>query len=261
MRRRLLAAFALAFASGCGEGPPPEDRSSQGFKQLVAPPAGAPNVLVFSRTAGFRHDSIPAGLSALTSLAQQQGFGLAGTEDATQFTDAVLGQFAAVIFLSTTGDLLLADQEAAFERYMAAGHGYVGIHAASDCEYHWPFYERLVGAYFMGHSQVTTATVKVEPVSHPAVAGLPSPWNRKDEWYGFSTNPRSQVTVLLTVDEATYAPEQGAMGADHPVAWYHENTGGRAFYTALGHTRESFSEPEFLAHLLGGIRWAAGLTQ
>ncbi|HVY32662.1 MAG TPA: ThuA domain-containing protein [Polyangiaceae bacterium] len=261
MLRSIAAVFSLVFATGCGEGPPTGDDTGPTLKELVPTPAGAPSVLVFTRTSGFRHDSIPAGLQALTTLAQQHGFGLSNTEDATRFTDAVLAQFAAVIFLSTTGEILLADQEAAFERYMAAGHGYVGVHAAADCEYNWPFYGKLVGAYFKGHSLPTSAQVKVEPVTHPSLTGLSSPWTRTDEWYGFATNPRPDVTVLLTVDETTFAPEGGEMGADHPVAWYHTNVGGRAFYTALGHTRESFSEPQFLAHLLGGIQWATGVAQ
>ena len=127
--------------------------------------------------------------------------------------------------------------------------------------YNGIMYGKVVGAYFKGHSQPTAAQLKLEPVTHPALAGLPSPWGRTDEWYGFQTNPRPNVTVLLTVDETTYAPDTSAMGPDHPVAWSHTNAGGRSFYTALGHTRESFTEPLFLAHLLGGIQWAAGLTQ
>jgi type 1 glutamine amidotransferase len=232
-----------------------------GSEVLVTPAAGQPNVLVFSRTRSFRHQSIPAGISALTSLAQQHGFGLTATEDDKEFTDEKLGAFAAVVFLSTTGDILLGEQEAAFERYMAAGGGFVGIHAAADCEYAWPYYESLVGAYLSAHSAITTASVNVEPVTHPSLTGLPASWSREDEWYGFRTNPRAEVTVLLTVDEASYDPGQGRMGADHPVAWYHQNLGGRAFYTALGHTSESFQEPAFLAHLLGGIQWAAGIVQ
>lgn len=261
MQHATLPAFLLLFAAACSEPPPATEDPNAGLTELSPTPAGAPRVLLFTKTAGFRHDSIPAGVEAITALAQQHGFGLVGTENGAQFNDAVLGQFAAVIFLSTTGDILLADQEAAFERYMAAGHGYVGVHAASDCEYFWPFYGTLVGAYFKGHSQPTSAQVKVEPVTHPSLIGLSSPWTRTDEWYGFATNPRPNVTVLLTVDETTFAPELGEMGADHPVAWFHTNAGGRAFYTALGHTRESFSEPQFLGHLLGGIQWAAGTPQ
>lgn len=262
MLRSALPVFALIFAVGCGEGPPSAvEETGPTLQELAPTPSGAPSLLVFSRTVGFRHDSISDGLTALTGLAQQHGFGLSSTEDAGHFNDAELAPYAAIIFMSTTGDILNPEQQAAFERYMAAGHGYVGVHAAADCEYDWPFYGKVVGAYFKGHSQPTAAQLTPEPVTHPALTGLPSPWSRTDEWYGFQTNPRPSVTVILTVDETTYAADTGAMGPDHPVAWFHTNAGGRSFYTALGHTRESFTEPLFLAHLLGGIQWAAGLTQ
>ncbi len=227
---------------------------------IVTASPGQPTILIFSKTAGFRHESIPAGVAALRQLAEQHGFGLSLTEDGAQFTDATLAPFAAVLFLSTTGDILKAAEEAAFERYLAAGHGFVGIHAAADCEYDWAYYGGLVGAYFVGHSVVVSANVKLEPVTHASLTGLPSPWTRTDEWYGFRSNPRADVTVLLTVDETTFDPGQGMMGADHPVAWYHAYQGGRAFYTALGHTSESFSDPVFRGHLLGGIQWAAGIA-
>jgi type 1 glutamine amidotransferase len=246
-------------ALGCSE---PPVSTETGTEVLVEPGPGQPNLLVLTRTGGFRHESIPAGVEALTALAQEHGFGLAQTENKAEVTDENLARFAAVIFLSTTGEILDAPQEAAFERYIAAGHGYVGIHAAADCEYEWPYYEGLVGAYFSGHSSVVEANVVREPdVTHASLTNVPSPWLRTDEWYGFRGNPRPNVTVLLTVDESTYDPGQGLKGQEHPVAWYHSDQGGRAFYTALGHTKESFSEPDFLAHLLGGVQWAAGIVQ
>ncbi len=250
----------MLLALGCSD-PPVSAGPNAGTKVLVEGGAGQPSILVFSRTGGFRHDSIPAGIAALTQLAQQHGFGLVGTEDKEQFNDENLPRFAAVVFLSTTGEILDAPHEAAFERYIAGGHGFVGIHAASDCEYEWPFYGGLVGAYFAGHSSEVEAELKAEPVTHASLTGLPSPWKHDDEWYGFRANPRARVTVLLTVDEATYDPGQGLMGSDHPVAWYHSYQGGRAFYTALGHTKESFQDSLFVGHLLGGIEWAASITQ
>jgi cytochrome c len=262
IRRFCLVLTCATALAGCSD-PPGEDPHDprSNLTVLVPATAGQPNVLAFTRTAGFRHDSIPAGVSALQALAQQHGFGLSATEDGHQFNDETLAQFSAVVFLSTTGDILIAEQEAAFERYMAAGHGFVGVHAAADCEYQWAYYGGLVGAYFKGHSLVTPASIKVEPVAHAAITGFPSPWQHADEWYGFRTNPRADVTVLLTVDETSYAAGEGAMGDDHPVAWSHTYQGGRAFYTALGHTSETFSDPVFLGHLLGGIQWAAGIVQ
>lgn len=254
--------LGLGPLSGCSEPPLAASTSSEaGSTVLVPPQAGQPHLLLFTRTAGFRHQSIPAGQEALKQLAQAHGFGLTASEDPAQFTDDVLAGFSAVIFLSTSGDVLDANEQLAFERYMAAGsHGFVGVHAAADCEYDWPWYGALVGAYFAGHSDVVLATVKLESVAHPALTGLSTPWSRSDEWYGFRTNPRGSATVLLTVDETTFDPGPGTMGTDHPVAWYQQLQGGRSFYTALGHTAESFKDPAFLGHLLGGIQWAAGVA-
>ena len=139
----------------------------------------------------------------------------------------------------TTGDVLDAAGQTAFETWIAGGGNYVGVHSAADTEYDWPFYGQLVGAYFKQHpAAIQPAAVKIEVTDHPATAGLPSAWMRTDEWYDFQTNPRATVTVLATVDESTYTG--GTMGADHPIVWTHTTTGGgRALYTAMGHTMES----------------------
>lgn len=174
------------------------------------------------------------------------------------FTDAGLAAYRAVVFLSTTGHVLEPDQQAAFERYIRLGGGFVGIHAAADTEYDWPWYGQLVGAYFASHPEVQSAAVRVADPLDASTLMLPDPWPRTDEWYNFRTNPRlAGVHVLLTLDEATYAG--GEMGADHPIAWYHAFDGGRAWYTAGGHTSESYAEPLFVAHLWSGIQYAANL--
>lgn len=222
-------------------------------------PAAKPfRVLVFSRTAGFRHDSIPDGIAAIKQLGQDNGFDVDATEDPTTFTDDKLAPYTEVIFLSTTGDILDTQQQAAFERYIAKGRGYVGIHAAADTEYDWPWYGQLVGAYFKSHPEIQEATIIVKDRTHPSTAHLPERWKRTDEWYTYRDNPRERVHVLAVVDESTY--KGGGMGADHPISWCHEFGGGRAWYTGLGHTKESYSEPEFLQHVLGGIKWAAGVA-
>ena len=215
------------------------------------------SVLVFSATAGFRHASIGAGVAAIESLAVERGWTLRHSEEASVFSDGGLACYDVVVFLSTTGDVLDASQQAAFERFIAAGNGYVGIHAASDTEYEWPWYGELVGAYFRAHPEVQPATIQVEDQTHPATVHLQDSWTRRDEWYAFDRNPRHTVSVLLSLDEASYSPGAGAMEGDHPIAWYHEYGGGRAFYTALGHTTESYSERDFLLHIAGGIEWAA----
>lgn len=214
-------------------------------------------VLLFSRTAEYRHEAIPVAIDALESVGDQRGWTVVATEDAATFDDVGLADFDVVVFLMTTGDVLSADQEAAFERFIRSGKGYVGVHSASDTEYDWPWYGQLVGAYFLGHGDIQAATVHVEAEGHPAHAEVPNPWTRTDEWYGFQTNPRDQVDVLLQVDETSFVAGAGAMGEDHPIAWCHEFDGGRSFYTALGHTAESYAESSFLAHLSRGIEWAA----
>jgi type 1 glutamine amidotransferase len=164
-----------------------------------------------------------------------------------------------VVFLMTSGDALDAAAQAVFEDWIRVGGGsYVGIHSAADTEYDWPFYGDLVGAYFKQHPAVQPADVVVEVADHPATAPLPARWRRTDEWYDFRTNPRATagVTVLATVSEASYSG--GTMGADHPIVWAHPTPGGgRALYTAMGHTAESYADPTFRAHLAGAIRWAA----
>ncbi|HYZ56397.1 MAG TPA: ThuA domain-containing protein [Streptosporangiaceae bacterium] len=218
-------------------------------------------VLVFSKTAAFRHASIPAAIAAVEKLGSEHNFAVNATEDDTAFNDANLSHYQAVIFLMTTGDVLNDTEQAAFQRYIEHGGGYVGVHSASDTEYGWAWYGGLVGAYFRDHPSIQTATVDVAGKSTAATAPLPSKWVRTDEWYNFRTNPRKNVRVLATVDEKTYNPvgyTGGSMGADHPIAWCHPYDGGRAFYTAMGHTIQSYSEPLYLQHLLGGIEMAAG---
>lgn len=225
------------------------------------PSAGAPEdfaVLVYSRTAGFRHANIPDGVRALQEMGEENGFTVDATEDPEQFTPENLEKYAVVVFLSTTGDILEPEQEKAFEGFIAKGRGFVGIHAAADTEYDWPWYGELVGGYFKSHPAVQPADVLVVDREHPSTAHLPEVWRRTDEWYNYRENPRGTVHVLLDLDESSY--ENGAMGGDHPIAWCREFGGGRAFYTGGGHTTESFSEPDFLRHVLGGIRWAAGVA-
>ena len=230
-------------------------------------PAAAPavaaddpyDVLVFSKTAGFRHDSIPAGVQAVRDLGAANGFTVTATEDAAAFTTANLANYEAVVFMSTTGDVLNASQQTAFESYIRGGGGYVGVHAAADTEYDWPFYGNLVGAYFASHPAIQPADIVVEDRAHAATAHLPSRWHRTDEWYNYRTNPRTSAHVLASLDESTYSG--GGMGADHPIAWCKPFEGGRSFYTGSGHTQESYADPAFRNHLLGGIRWAAGQSQ
>jgi len=260
--RRVTRRAALASAAAVGLGIVATPRAvAAGFarageRERTARQA-AYRVLAFTKTEQYRHDSIPDAVAALKGLGGEHGFDVDHTEDGAVFGDAGLAPYRAVVFLLTTGEILDPERQAAFERYIRAGGGYVGVHSACDTEYAWPWYGRLVGAYFSRHPEIQAATLYVEDRSHRSTLGLPERWERTDEWYDFQTNPRTEVNVLARLDEGTYTG--GGMGADHPIAWWHDFDGGRAWYTAGGHTRESYREPLFLQHLLGGIQYAAGV--
>ncbi len=213
-------------------------------------------LLVFTRTEGFRHGSIGAAVTALEAQATARGWRMERTEEADAFTAEHLAELDVVVFLCTSGDVLDGPQEAALEAFVRAGGGWVGVHSATDTEYDWPFYGELAGTWFARHPAVQDAELSVETPDHPSTAHLEATWTRRDEWYDFQTNPRDAVTVLLTIDESTYSG--GGMGDDHPIAWAHENLGGRAFYTAGGHTADSYREDDFITHIALGIEWAAG---
>jgi uncharacterized protein len=289
----IAAMLAAPLLAGCG-GSGDDAVAGEAFR-----------VLVFSRTAGFRHASIETGVDTVRQLGLMHGFGVDHTEDPTAFTPDKLAQYAAVLWLSTTGTVLETEaQRLAFEEFIGAGGGYVGVHSASDSEYDWPFYGELVGAYFHSHPVfpvddpegpgVQSADFHLEAPDHPAVAHLPVPWTVRDEFYSFRSNPRGTVRVLLNIDEGTYSQdpnttnivalaelfasfssgfqqlpnseallddrlligETGVMN-DHPMSWCHDRLGGRAWYTALGHSVSIYSDANFRRHLLNGILTAA----
>lgn len=217
-----------------------------------------PRILVFSKTTGWRHTSIPHGIEALQKLGKEHGFLVDTTENASKFNDKNLKKYHAIVFLNTSGRVFNPQQKASFQRYIQAGGGYVGIHSASTTEYEWTWFGNLMGAHFANHPHnpgVREATITVLDKQHPSTVDLPDEWFRNDEWYNFRSFYPG-IKVLANLDETTY--EGGTHGSDHPIAWYQEYDGGRAFYTAGGHTEESYSEPLFLKHLLGGIKYAMG---
>ncbi|MFL0161163.1 ThuA domain-containing protein [Aquirufa salirivi] len=214
-------------------------------------------VLVFSSTKGFRHSSIEPGKIAFLKMAAEKGFSVDTTENAAAFTENNLMKYRVVVFLNTTGNVLTAPQQNAFERYIQAGGGYLGIHAATDTEYDWPWYGKLSGGYFASHPgrpNVQEGKMNVVDGSHISTSHMPASFNRKDEFYDIKEFNKD-VKVLVTVDEKSY--KDGKMGDFHPMAWYHEFDGGRAFYTNWGHTHESFSEDLVLKHIWGGLQWVA----
>lgn len=266
----LVGLLTLSLLTACGS--ENDDPSEQNSFRL----------LVFSHTAGFRHASIETGVDAVRQLGLMHGFEVDHSEDPSLFNDVELARYAAVMWLSTTGDVLDEQQQMAFERYIRGGGGYVGVHSASDTEYDWPFYAELVGAYFHSHPVfplgadegpgVQNGELHVEAEDHPSTAHLPRPWAIEDEFYSFRSNPRGQVRVLLNIDEQSYNqdPNTTNIGADafligetgsmndHPMSWCHTRLGGHAWYTALGHSISLYEDANFRRHLLAGIFTASG---
>ena len=217
--------------------------------------SSTPRVLVFSKTNGWRHDCIPAGKIALKKLGDAHHFETIFSEDSTVFNPEYLKQFKAVVFFCTTLNVLSETEQTAFEKYIQSGKGFVGIHAAADTEYDWPWYTKLVGAQFQSHPK-GTPTAMVQIIDRDFIANKHIPnatWQRTDEWYNYK-NFNPTVNVIMNLDETSY--QGGIMGAQHPIAWYHSYDGGRAFYTGLGHTIASYSDDIFMKHLLGGIQYA-----
>jgi len=242
MRRVLLLLFIIFAAAPACAAPEPK-----------------PEILIYSGTTGYRHDSIPAGIKAVTNLAAQRGLRVVASEDPSVFSAASLKRFKVIVMLSCTTDpknpaseWLVGDRRDALQQFVRDGGGILAIHAAADSHYNWPWYSRLIGGHFARHPQGTPkGTVTVVAPGDPAVKGLPRTISRVDEWYYFEDyDPVSKVLVTLdpqSIGEKDINP--------NPVAWTREINSGRVFYTAMGHTKESYSEPFFLRHLGLGLDW------
>lgn len=217
-------------------------------------------VLVFTRTAGFTHGSISDGVALVEALGTEGGFAVEISDQLSAIESTNLSRFDVVVFMSTTGDFLDGAAESALRAYVEGGGGWVGVHAAADAEYGWPWYGTLLGgdAWFEAHPSIQDAQVAIELEAAPSTDCLDVSFTFREEWYNFETNPRPSVEVLLTLDESSYNPGSGAMGDDHPIAWRHPVGSGRSWYTALGHRSETYADPRFREHLRGGIAWAAG---
>jgi cytochrome c len=215
-------------------------------------------ILVFSKTASYRHESIPAGIDAIRSLGKKHGFLVDTTENAAAFDEKTLKNYNVIVFLNTTGDVLNDAQQLEMNRWVQAGGGFVGIHAAADTEYEWPWYGELVGAYFKDHPNdpnVRDAKVQVLDKEHFSTKHLPGLWDRTDEWYNYR-DIRPEINVLINLDESSY--QGGTNGEHHPIAWYRDFDGGRTWYTGMGHTHECYQDEAFMQMLWGGIQYAAG---
>ncbi len=245
MKTLLLSLFLISFALHISAQDAPSSEEAQNVKMPEL-------VLVFTKTTGYRHASIEKGVQTLRELGRQNGFIALQTDSGTDFNPQNLRNYKLVVFLSTTEEVLDDAQQKAFEGYIKNGGSYLGIHAAADTEYDWPWYGKLVGGYFESHPEQQEAKIDIVDTSHPSTTHLNNVWMHFDEWYNFKElNP--SVSVLMKLDETSY--KGGKNGANHPIAWYHEYDGGRAFYTGLGHTDAAYDDPDFRQHLLGAIEW------
>ena len=248
-RAAAVAVALVAFAAaGAGSGAAaPDSGSRPDFR-----------VLVYFEADSFHYSvgSAPAAVAAIEALGERHSFGVASRQNPIVFRSEVLRHYDAIVFASPDGEVLDEAQQAAFERFVGRGGGFVGIHAATTAEASWPFYVELVGALFVSHPPIQPAALVVEDRDHPSTARLPRHWVRSDEWYDFDRDPGPDVHVLVSADESSYSG--GTMGASHPITWCQRYAGGRSWYTAMGHPPEAYAEPALRRHLLGAIRWAAG---
>ncbi|WP_298474761.1 ThuA domain-containing protein [uncultured Maribacter sp.] len=243
----VISCALLFVACGTTKKKNQEENQAMEVKQKVD------QVLVFTKTAGWRHKSIEKGVETLKELGAENSFQVFQTEDSLDFNSTNLNKYKLVVFLNTTLNILDEKQQGVFEKYIQSGGSFMGIHAACDTEYEWPWFGKLVGAYFNGHPNnpnVRDAVINVVDKKHPATMHLNDTWARTDEWYNYKEiNP--DIHVIMELDENSY--EGGTNGDNHPIAWYHEFDGGRSFYTGGGHTKETFDEPDFRKHLVGGL--------
>ncbi|MFP4844963.1 ThuA domain-containing protein [Winogradskyella sp. PE311] len=220
-----------------------------------------PNILVFSKTEGHYHKSIPTGIDFMTELAQRNNWNISFSKDSNNFKAENLKQYNVLVFLNTSGDLFDENQKKALKKYMANGNGFVGIHAASNTEMEWPWFTEMIGATFRDHPKVQNATLHIDKTSeHPAINHLSDTEVFKDEWYNFLKPVAKHVNVLASLDEDSYQGKK-MNTKNHPITWYHHYDGGRVFYTGMGHTNEIYQDTRFEKLIKGAILWAADVEQ
>ena len=213
------------------------------------------NVLVFSKTQGYRHENIEIGIASFRTLAANKSWKMTTTEDATYFNDKFLSKIDVVVFFNTTGDILSSSEEIALEGFIKSGGGFLGIHAAADTEYDWPFYQELIAAHFASHPPTQKARLIVhKETNHPAIGHLGNEWSLRDEWYSFKEPLKSHATLLMEVDDSSLSGKI-PLTESHPITWAHEKFGGRSMYTGIGHTAAQFSDPVYLEHITRSVEW------
>ena len=220
-------------------------------------------VLYLTHSAGYKHEVVPLSMQLLPEIGRKHGFDVIVTKDLSFLKPQALKAYDAVVFY-TTGELPIADEDKAnLVSWIRSGHGFGGIHSATDTFYQWPEYGEIIGGYFDNHPWHEEITVKVEDPKSPATKHLPGPtWVVTDEIYQFRNWDRSKRHVLLSLDTASVDLKANGVkrtDGDFALAWTSTYGKGRVFYTALGHRAELWRSPEYQQHLAGGIRWILGL--
>jgi type 1 glutamine amidotransferase len=221
------------------------------------------NVLVFSKTSGYRHTSIPAGIAAIQAIADHSRlFTVQMSEDAEEaITPSSLAKYAAVVLLQCTGTFLNATQIGALKGFVRAGGGVVGIHGAAAGMLEDPWYASLIGAHFNSHPSPEYGRVIVEDAIHPITHAARIPDPHMDEWYNFRTHPRDNKNLHILLKGDTKSFKGSKHGEDHPLSWCQDFEGGRSWYTALGHFDEAYQNPWFVDQMERAILWVTGLER
>jgi type 1 glutamine amidotransferase len=220
-------------------------------------------VLVFTKNGkGYIHENIPSSIAAFQKLGKDHDFEVDTTTDSGIFSDEKMKTYDAVIFSNTNNDVFdTEEQKVAFMRYIQAGGSFMGIHSAAGTERNWNWFKLLLGATFLRHPPFQSFSVQVINKTHPATKKLSTKWETNDECYYFKEiNP--DVTFLLFSDISNIKEEKNSknvrpdtFGNRSPAAWCHDFDGGKAWYTALGHSKEDYSNLTYLAHIIEGLKW------
>lgn len=252
--RFLFFVLILTVGMSCSEPTKPTVKNE--IPVQIAPEQAPISIYVYSKTNGYRHDNMDIGRGLMKKMADGRGWNISFTEDSLLIRPERLSGLDVLVFFNTTGDILGPEQEKTVEDYIKRGGGFLGIHAAADTEYDWPFYHDLVGAYFKSHPNDPNVREGVSRMvgEHPIAKDLPKDWKRMDEWYNYKSF-KDHIQPIYNLDESSY--EGGENGEKHPIAWCHDKFVGRAVYTGMGHTKESFSDPEFMQFLANSITWIA----
>ncbi|CAN5306928.1 hypothetical protein BH20BAC1_BH20BAC1_25750 [soil metagenome] len=260
MKKIFLFCFLFLFASGMS--------NAQSLLQW-----DKIKVLVYSKNGqGYVHDNIPYAVKALQKLGKENGFAVDTSDNPSVMTEENLGKYTLLIFPSTNNDVFDTDaQRLAFRHYIEAGGGFVGIHSVTGTERNWKWFKMMLGNTFSWHAKFQKFSVKVIDPSHPSMQGIPKVWEREDECYfGKELYPgrvvlmAHDITTLNTSDSSEQKlieKNKGGFDELYPAVWYNEFDGGQTWCTVLGHDKKDYSDPVYMRHILGGIRYVAGMVK